>query len=236
MIDAAFIKQCADPRLSVEIVQQFVQEIGVTDPLQVTVKSGNRTFAVPKPKTVEEAKDLTIQYLGQAVVRVGLTRYPAGYGIQNADELNMDLFEPCENLRMGTALFSKVYRIVTKWYGNPRPEAFEDAMLSYASGYFEGQNVFKAEDPGSVAVWKPTPVEQLSAAQLRIRGEDVPAQSSDPVSEVMAVAPGADHTGSLEGQGVSEPPFSNQDPNRAPMRINLTGIKVHNVELGSTAK
>lgn len=235
MIDAAFIKQCAAPGLSVEIVQQFVQEIGVTDPLQVTVKSGNRTFAVPKPKTIEEAKDLTIQYLGQAVVRVGLTQYPAGYGIQNADELNMNLFEPCENLRVGTALFSKVYRIVTKWYGNPRPEAFEDAMLSYASGYFEGQNVFKAADPGNVPVWKPAPAEQLAAAQGRITGEDVPAQSSDPVGEVMAVAREGGGQVPAE-QGPSEQASSNQDPNRAPMRINLTGIKVHNVEPGAPAK
>ncbi|SCX22930.1 conjugal transfer protein TraH [Agrobacterium sp. DSM 25558] len=236
MIDAAFIKQCADPTLSVEIVQQFVQEIGVTDPHQVTVKSGNRTFAVPTPKTAEEAMDLTKQYLGQAVVRVGLTQYPAGFGIQSADELSMNLFEPCENLRMGTALFSKVYRIVSKWYGNPRPEAFEDAMLSYASGYFEGQNVFKAEGPGDVTVWKPAPAEQLAAAQGRITGEDVPAQSSDPVSEVMAVGQDSGQKGSIEGQGASEQPLSNQDPNRAPMRINLTGIKVHNVEPGSPAK
>ncbi|MFK4259359.1 lysozyme family protein [Agrobacterium tumefaciens] len=236
MIDAAFIKQCADPGLSVEIVQQFVQEIGVTDPLQVTVKSGNRTFAVPKPKTAEEATDLTKQYLGKAVVRVGVTQYPAGYGIHSADELSVNLFEPCENLRAGTALFSKVYRIVTKWYGNPRPEAFEDAMLSYASGYFEGQNVFKAEDPGDVAIWKAAPTEQLAAAQGRITDEDVSAQSSDPVGEVMAVAPDAGNKGSVEGQGASEPPFSNQDPNRAPMRINLTGIQVHNVEPGAPAK
>lgn len=235
MIDAAFIKQCADPRLSVEIVQQFVQEIGVTDPLQVTVKSGNRTFAVPKPKTVEEAKDLTKQYLGQAVVRVGLTQYPAGYGIQNADELNMNLFEPCENLRMGTALFSKVYRIVTKWYGNPRPEAFEDAMLSYASGYFEGQNVFKTKDPGDVAVWKPAPAAQLAAAQARITGGVVPPSSADPISEAMAAAPESGGQVPTEKERSEQLP-SEQDPNRAPMRINLTGIKTHNVEPGAPAR
>ncbi|MGI2036372.1 conjugal transfer protein TraH [Rhizobium panacihumi] len=231
MIDADFIRQCADPRLSVEIVQQFVEEIAAPDHLQVTIKSGNRTFAVPKPTTPEAAMDLTKQYLGQAVIRVGLTQYPAGLGVQNVEDLSMNLFDSCENLRMGTAMFSKIYRIVTKWYGGPRPEAFEDAMLSYASGYFEGQSVFYAEDPGDVAVWKPAPAEQLAAAQERMGdGEAAPVAPADPVGEVLAAGPG-------EGTPTpSEPPFSDEDPNRASMRINLNGIKTHNVEPRSTSQ
>lgn len=213
MIDADFIKLCADPRLSVEIVQQFVQEIGASDHLQVTIKSGNRTFAVPKPTTPEEAMKLTKEHVGSAMVRVGLTQYPAGLGVQNSEELSMSLFDSCENLRMGTAMFSKIYRIVTKWYGNPRPEAFEDAMLSYASGYFEGRSVFYAEDPGDVAVWKQAPAAQDDAAP-----------AADPVGEVTAAGTGEG------GQGQSGLPDAAQDPNRASMRINLNGIKDHNLE------
>lgn len=224
MIDAEFIRQCADPRLSVEIVQQFVAEIAAPDHLQVTIKSGSRTFAVPKPTTPEEAMDLTKQYLGQAVIRVGLTQYPAGLGVQNVEDLSMNLFDRCENLRMGTAMFSKIYRIVTKWYGGPRPEAFEDAMLSYASGYFEGQSVFYAKDPGDVAVWKPVSAEQLAAAQERMG-----------IDNAAPVAPTDPDAGPEEGAPApSEPPFSDQDPNRASMRINLNGIKTHNVEPRST--
>jgi hypothetical protein len=230
MIDAAFINQCADPRLSVEIVQKFVEEIAAPNPFHVTVKSGMRTYAIPRPTTPEEAMAVTKQYVGQAIVRVGLTQYPAGLGTENADQLNMNLFDSCENLRMGTALFSKLYRIVTKWYGNPRPEAFEDAMLSYASGYFEGENVFKAKDPGAVVVWKPAP-----AAQARITGEDIPPSSAGPVSEVMAAAPEPSGQVSTEN-GHSEQPFSDQDPNRAPMRINLTGIKAHNLEASAPTR
>ena len=33
MIDAELIQQCADPRLNVEIVQQFVEQIGAADHL-----------------------------------------------------------------------------------------------------------------------------------------------------------------------------------------------------------
>ncbi len=230
MIDADFIKQCADPRLSIEIVQQFVQEIGASDHLQVTVKSGNRTFAVPKPTTAEEALDLTKKYVGQAVVRVGLTQYPAGIGIKNADELSLKLFDSCENLRMGTAMFSKIYRIATKFYGNPRPEAFEDALISYASGYFEGENVFYAEDPGDVAVWKPA-----RAAQTEIAAEDPARSSPDPVSEVMAPAPEGGQQFPTE-HGPSEQPFREQDPNWAPMRVNLADIKARNIEPGAQAR
>lgn len=229
MIDAALINQCADPRLSVEIVQQLVEEIGAPNHLHVTVKSGMRTYAIPRPTTAEEAMDVTRQYVGQAIVRVGLTQYPAGLGIENTDQLSMSLFDSCENLRVGTAMFSKIYRVVTKWYGNPRPEAFEDAMLAYASGYFEGQNVFQAEDPGDVAVWKPAPAEQLTAAQGRITGEDLSASSHDPVSDVMAAAPAGGSVVPKE-QVPSEQSFSDEDPNKASMRINLSGIKAHNVE------
>lgn len=225
MIDADFIKQCSDPRLNVEIVQEFVQAVGAADHLTVTVKSGNRTYAIPKPTTPEDAMTLTKQYVGQAVVRVGLTQYPAGVGVQNVDDLSMNLFDPCENLRMGTALFSKVYRIVTKWYGNPRPEAVEDAILSYQSGYFEGKSVFSAEDPGEVAVYKPVPAGQLEAAQQRM--ESGPA---DPVGDVLDAGQGD------VAKGLSEPPFKDEDPNKASMRIDLSGIKSHNVELKATGQ
>lgn len=205
MIDAALIQQCADPRLSVEIVQKFVEEVGAADHLTVTVKSGDRTFAVPKPNTTEEALALTQQYVGQAVVRVGLTQYPAGLGVADKSELSIDLFDPCENLRMGTTLFGKVYRIVTKWYGNPRPEAFDDAIWAYGTGIFEGERVFYADDPEDVKVAEPKAAEAQGA-----EGE----QSAETEA----------------GEGASEPPFKDEDPNKASIRIDLSGIKSHNTE------
>jgi hypothetical protein len=205
MIDAALIHQCADPRLSVEIVQKFVEEVGAADHLTVTVKSGERTFAVPKPTTAEEALALTQQYIGQAVVRAGLTQYPAGLGVADKSELSIDLFDPCENLRMGTTLFGKVYRIVTKWYGNPRPEAFKDAIWAYGTGWFEGERVFYAVDPEDVKVAEPSAGETQAA-----EGE----QSAEAEA----------------GDGPSEPPFKDEDPNKASIRIDLSGIKAHNTE------
>lgn len=118
-----------------------------------------------------------------------------------------------------TMPLGKIYRIATKFYGNPRPEAFEDAMLSYASGYYEGENVFYAEDPGDVAVWKQAPSAQEGT------GED---RAADPIGDVMTA--GAGEGGQLPAEAPAE------DPNRATMRINLNGIKDHNVEVGPASK
>ncbi|WP_041699251.1 TraH family protein [Allorhizobium ampelinum] len=210
MIDAALIQQCADPRLSVETVQTFVEEVGATDHLTVTVKSGDRTYAVPRPKTAEEAMALAREYIGQAVVRVGLTQYPAGLGAVDKSQLSMDLFEPCHNLRMGTALFAKIYRIVTKWYGNPRSEAFDDALWSYGTGVFEGERIFYAEDPGDVKLAEPKATES----------QETGVSSAEATSD----------------EGPSEPPFKSEDPNKASMRIDLSGIKAHNSEPKSTGE
>ncbi len=153
MLDAAIIQKCADPSLTPAVVEQFVQAVGSPDPLAVTVKSGGRLILVPKAKTPEEAMGLIRQYVGQAVVRVGLTQFPAGVGIKDASELKPDLVDACENLRVGTKMFAKILRLVAKWYGSPTskevfPQIFEDAVYAWKTGEFEGVGVFQAEDPG----------------------------------------------------------------------------------------
>lgn len=82
MIDAALIEQCADLNLNVEIVQEFIEEVGGDDHLTVTVWSGERVVFVPKPNNREEAMSLIQQYVGNAIVRVGITQYQAGFGIK----------------------------------------------------------------------------------------------------------------------------------------------------------
>jgi len=156
-MDAAFLKECTDPSLRPAIVEQFVAAVCPGDPLAVTVKAGGRLILIPKPKTPDEAMEVIRQYVGQAVVRVGLTQFPAGVGVKDASELKPDLVDPCENLRMGTKMFSKIMRIVAKWYGNPTskevlPQIFEDAVYAWNTGQFEGQSVFQAEDPGGTVV------------------------------------------------------------------------------------
>src|SRR5690606_16502466 len=95
---------------------------------------------------------------GRAVVRVGLTQFPAGVGVNDASKLNLDLVDACANLRMGTKMFAKIMRIVAKWYGNPTakdvlPQMFEDAVYAWQTGKFEGVRVFQAEDPGATLLF-----------------------------------------------------------------------------------
>ncbi|MBX4876626.1 conjugal transfer protein TraH [Rhizobium bangladeshense] len=181
MLDAALIKECADPSLKPAIVEQFVASAGSADPLAVTVKSGGRLVLVPKAASADEAMAIVRQYAGQAVVRVGLTQFPAGVGVKEASDLKPDLVNACQNLRKGTAMFAKVLRIVAKWYGNPTskdvfPQIFEDAIYAWKTGEFEGVSVFQAEDPGTPVdvpqETKGTPVEEESAEPKP--GEDAP--------------------------------------------------------------
>lgn len=175
-MDAAFIAECADPSLTPAIVEQFVESVGSRDPLAITVKSGGRLILVPKAQTAEEAMDIIRENVGQAIVRVGLTQFPAGVGVKDASELKPDLIEPCGNLRMGTKMFAKIMRIVAKWYGNPTakdvlPQIFEDAVYSWKTGQFEGESVFQAEDPGGTIV---------------DRRQDAPVTSNEPADATPA--------------------------------------------------
>jgi hypothetical protein len=203
MVDAALIQQCADPGLKPPIVEKFIEQAGSNDPLAVTVRSGNRVILVRQAKTPDEAMALIGQYVGQAVVRVGITQYPAGLGISDASELKPDLVDACKNIRMGTALFGKVYRIVTKWYGNAVDEAFEDAIISWQSGYFEGAAVFRAPDPGDVKLAEPKREEPGIERDGRAGVKSQEREGQD--------APKADDI---------------SDPNRAEMRVDLSGIGV----------
>ncbi|WP_035696877.1 TraH family protein [Bradyrhizobium liaoningense] len=202
MIDAATIHQCADPALKPAIVEKFIRAVGAPDPLAVTVQTGNRVVLVTPPKTADDAMELVRRYVGQAMVRVGVTQYPAGLGVTDVAELKPDLVEACANIRMGTALFGKVYRIVTKWYGAPVDEAFGDAIDAWKTGYFEGKYVFDEPDPGS-----------LPARKGASDAGDKPADGD------------AARPASSPGNGTPQEKEPD-NPNKAGIRIDLTGIGV----------
>jgi hypothetical protein len=200
MLDAVFIKQCADPSMKPALVEQFINAAGSSDPLAISVKFDGRLILVPKASTPEEAMDIIRQNVGFALVRVGLTQLPAGLDVKDVSELKPSLVDACENLRMGTAMFAKVLRIVAKWYGNPKsaevfPQIFDDAIDAWSTGEFEGEKVFRAEDPGG------SPVD---------RSAPVPSDKKDdaePASQEEAVEP------------------LQQNIGRADMRVNLSRIE-----------
>lgn len=197
-IDADLIQKCADPSLKPAIIEKFIAAAGSPDPLAVTVRSGDRIILVPPVKTPEEALELVRSHVGQAVVRVGVTQFPAGVGVSDPSELTTDLFDPCKNIRSGTALFGKVWRIVWKWYGRPTadevmPQVFDDAIDAWKRGRFEGTAVFTAPDPGGP---KPPADQKLEAAPQPV---DTPPSSA-----------------------TTETPAG--DPNKSGIRIDLSGI------------
>ncbi|MBY3468977.1 conjugal transfer protein TraH [Rhizobium laguerreae] len=178
MLDAALIKECADPSLKPALIEQFVMAAGSDDPLAVTVKSGGRLILVPKARTADEAMAIVRQFADQAVVRVGLTQFPAGVGVKEATDLKPGLVDSCQNLRKGTAMFAKVLRIVAKWYGNPTskdvfPQIFEDAIYAWKTGEFEGLSVFQAEDPG-------IPIEAPQQSDKEVDGEEATPKDLQP--------------------------------------------------------
>jgi TraH_2 len=178
MLDAALIEDCADPSLKPALVEQFVQAVGSEDPLAITVKSGGRLILVPRPKTPEEAIKIVRENIAGSIVRVGLTQIPAGIGMKDTSELKADLVDPCANLRMGTAMFAKILRIVAKWYGNPTseevfPQLFDDAVHAWRTGKFEGESVFQAEDPGGAVVQR----SQVEADDAGKAEDDAPSET-----------------------------------------------------------
>lgn len=196
-IDADLIQKCADPFLKPAIIEQFIKGAGSPDPLAIVVRSGERVILVPPVKTPEEALAVARSHVGRAVVRVGVTQHPAGVGIKDPSELSTDLFDTCKNLRTGTALFGKVWRIVWKWYGSPKndsvlSEVLDDALDAWKRGQFEEISVFTAPDPGGVP---PT------------------AQKREETARPSEVAPAAAPKETVSG-----------DPNKSSIRIDLSGI------------
>ena len=159
MFDAAIIQQCADPSIEIAIVERFIAEAGSKNPLAVNISSGNRIILPAPPQTAEAAMLLIERFVGKAVVRVGITQYPAGHGIVAAADLNAGLVDPCENIRMGTALFGKVHRIVVYARGESSATVLGEAITAWRAGTFQGAYVFGEPDPG------PLPVE---AAAVRV--------------------------------------------------------------------
>jgi hypothetical protein len=197
-IDADLIHRCADPSLKPALVETFVKAVGSTDPLGITVRSGNRIVLVPPAKTPEQALATVQHYVGHAVVRIGVTQYPAGIGIEDPSDISPDLFDVCSNLRQGTALFGKVWRIVLKWYGDPTdesvmPQVLDDAVEAWKTGTFEG-----------AAVFTPADARPPKMSEIEVKNGETPPTVGEP-SRIPSETPAT-------------------PPNEAGIRVDLSGI------------
>lgn len=202
MFDAGLIQQCADPGIEIAIVERFIAAAGSNNPLAISITSGNRVILPEAPQTKDEAMRLLQNFVGKAVVRVGVTQYPAGLGTTDVSALNADLVDACGNIRIGSALFGKVYRIVAHARGTSSGAVFSEAITAWRTGMFDGTYVFGESDPG------PLPAETGT-------GADAATEMDEAIPDDPAATP-------LDsGQ---TPPFSGEDPHQAGIRIDLTGI------------
>ncbi|MFC5387035.1 conjugal transfer protein TraH [Aquamicrobium segne] len=159
MIEAALIHQCADPQIEIAIVERFIAVVGSDNPLSVTITSGDRIILPQAPQNADAAVSLIRRFVGQATVRVGVTQYPAGYGVSDATEIPADLVDACQNIRMGSALFGKVYWIVAHARGEAGPGTFREALAAWRTGIFEDAYVFGEADPGPLSGEEDTSME-----------------------------------------------------------------------------
>ena len=175
MIDVDLIQQCADPRLEIALVQQFMGEMNAPNHLALRVFQGDKMVLVPAPKSAEKAVETTRQWVGKANVRVGLTQYPAGLGVTDPSEIGFELFDTCENIRLGTEGFGRVLRIVGGREEGDKASGFETAVQAYFTGWFEGEQVFYAEDP--------EPVQRLETAPAAGKAPREDADATPPLAE-----------------------------------------------------
>lgn len=148
MFDAAFLETCADRSVPTEIVERFIAAVGTENTLAISITSGNRVILPEPPKTPEEAARLAQRFVGEAMVRAGVTAFPVGVGISDPSQICPNLFDACKNLGMGTALFGKVYRVVAHSRGVEDGAVLRDAIEAWRTGQFENAYVFAEPDPG----------------------------------------------------------------------------------------
>lgn len=197
MIDAALIHQCTDPQIEIAIIERFIDEAGSDNPLSVTITAGDRIILPKLPRNADDAVRLIQRFVGQATVRVGVTQYPAGYGVSDPTEISADLVDACKNIRMGSALFGKVYRIVAHARGEDGQGVFREAIAAWRTGMFQGAYVFGQADPGPLSDEENVSPEDLSEAIL----------DAEPAS-------------------AAQTPVQNHDPHAAGIRVDISPLKV----------
>ena len=216
MFEAGFIDKCSSPELQTEIVEQFLISAGRYNPLSVTVSQGAKVVLIPPAITEAEALELVRKHAGIAIVRVGISQYPINAARNAETDIDAELFEPCSNLRHGTELFAEIYKTVSLKYGLDAPDVFENAIVAYKTGWFEGMRVFDQVNMregwlGGVVLERNSEQMKISAAS---EAEKLPELGKIPVPKPARTV-------------VAEPQTAvgNANPHNAATRIDLSRLK-----------
>ncbi len=117
MIDTAFIEQCKNPNIGIEIVQQIIKIESNSKPFAVNVNKDGKSFISFVFETKEEALKSAQDYInGGLSVDVGLMQINSNnLSLKIFSDLTLeDLFDPCKNIKAGSDIFYLAYENTDK--------------------------------------------------------------------------------------------------------------------------
>lgn len=117
MIDLAFIDQCKNPNVDIEIVQQIIKIESNSQPFTVNVNKDGKSFISFVSKTKEEALKSAQNYInGGLSVDIGLMQINSNnLSLKIFNDLTLeDLFDPCKNIKAGSDIFYLAYENTDK--------------------------------------------------------------------------------------------------------------------------
>jgi hypothetical protein len=138
MIDSIIIENCADPSLYPPLVKPFLERVGAKNPFDLAIVE-NTKFVLQRSESSEEAKRHIQNLLGKTALRFGPTAYPIGIGAKNLEDVDYNFLEPCQNIRLGTALFAQV---ISKVSFSLKTRSLEDAFKPAFNAYIS-ENIYR---------------------------------------------------------------------------------------------
>ncbi|MFD2251730.1 hypothetical protein FHS82_002464 [Pseudochelatococcus lubricantis] len=133
-MDADLIRQCAVDSLLPAIVEQFIATAGARSPFDIVITIDGRRLDIPPPPSEDEALRIVRHFVSAGGdVRVGLTRFPAHLAAEDPSGIDMAVIDPCLNVRIGTALFARIYERERARDNSSDADAFARAAAIYFS-------------------------------------------------------------------------------------------------------
>ncbi|MCT7910715.1 lytic transglycosylase domain-containing protein [Arcobacter lacus] len=112
MIDLAFIEQCKNQNVDINIVQKIMQVESNKNPFAINVNKDGKSYISFSPKTKEEASKIAGDYISKGFsVDLGLMQFNSNnLSLKAFSNLTInDLLDPCINIKAGSDIFYLAY-------------------------------------------------------------------------------------------------------------------------------
>jgi type IV secretion system protein VirB1 len=161
MIDLLFIHICSTPGVHPKTTAAIIQHESAFDEFALNINTSGvdlKSLGISKPKSKEEAEIAAEKLISLKVnfdagpMQINFVNFK-GYGLTARS-----VFDPCTNIRVGTAILKSFYRDAEKSLG-PGQEALKAALSAYNTGNhskgfengyvakFYGKRTLRREDP-----------------------------------------------------------------------------------------